>query len=50
MLTTIDQPLAEVAASAPRMVIALARWRAPASVRIDLATELVGRESTARLV
>jgi LacI family transcriptional regulator len=47
MLTTIDQPLAEMAASATKMVIALAGGEAPASLRIDLATELVVRESTA---
>lgn len=46
-LTTIDQPLAEMAATATRMVIALARGEAPTTLRIDLATELVVRESTA---
>jgi len=46
-LTTVDQPLAEMASTATRMVVGLARGEAPASLRIDLATELVVRESTA---
>jgi LacI family transcriptional regulator len=48
-LTTVDQPLAEMAATATRMVLGLARGEAPSSLRIDLATELVVRESTAPL-
>ncbi|MDH2414051.1 LacI family DNA-binding transcriptional regulator [Nocardioides sp. CER19] len=46
-LTTVDQPLAEMAATATRMVLGLARGEAISSLRIDLATELVVRESTA---
>jgi DNA-binding LacI/PurR family transcriptional regulator len=46
-LTTINQPLQEMAATATRMVLALARGEAPANLRIDLATELVVRDSTA---
>ncbi len=46
-LTTIHQPLQEMAATATRMVLALARGEVPANPRIDLATELVVRESTA---
>ena len=46
-LTTIHQPLQEMAATATRMVLALARGEVPANPRIDLATELVIRESTA---
>ena len=46
-LTTVRQPLREMAATAARMVLALARGEEPANRRIDLATELVVRESTA---
>ncbi len=46
-LTTIHQPLKEMAATATRMVLGLAHGRVPANPRIDLATELVVRESTA---
>ncbi|WP_426592460.1 LacI family DNA-binding transcriptional regulator [Cellulomonas sp. McL0617] len=46
-LTTINQPLQEMAATAARMVLALARGETPANMRIDLATELVVRDSTA---
>jgi LacI family transcriptional regulator len=46
-LTTINQPLQEMAATAARMVLALARGETPANLRIDLATELVVRDSTA---
>ena len=46
-LTTINQPLQEMAATATRMVLALARGETPANLRIDLATELVVRDSTA---
>jgi len=45
-LTTINQPLQEMAATATRMVLALARGETPANLRIDLATELVVRDST----
>ncbi len=46
-LTTVRQPLQEMAATAARMVLDLARGEAPSNLRIDLATELVVRESTA---
>lgn len=46
-LTTIDQPLRDMAGTATRMLIDLARGIEPASTRIDLVTELVVRESTA---
>lgn len=46
-LTTVRQPLQEMAATAARMVLDIARGEAPTNLRIDLATELVVRESTA---
>ena len=46
-LTTVHQPLQEMAATAARMVLDLARGEQPTNLRIDLATELVIRESTA---
>ncbi|WP_459644057.1 LacI family DNA-binding transcriptional regulator [Kineococcus sp. NUM-3379] len=46
-LTTVRQPLREMAATATRMVLSLARGEVPTNLRIDLATELVVRESTA---
>ncbi len=46
-LTTVRQPLQEMAATAARMVLDLARGEEPRNLRIDLATELVIRESTA---
>ena len=46
-LTTIRQPLAEMAATAARIVLDLARGRQPAATRIELATELIIRSSTA---
>jgi LacI family transcriptional regulator, xylobiose transport system transcriptional regulator len=46
-LTTIRQPLAQMAATAARMVLELARGVQPAQSRLELATELVVRESTA---
>jgi DNA-binding LacI/PurR family transcriptional regulator len=46
-LTTIRQPLAQMAASAARLVLALARGEQPAQTRVELATELIIRESTA---
>jgi LacI family transcriptional regulator, xylobiose transport system transcriptional regulator len=46
-LTTIRQPLAQMAASAARLVLALARGEHPTQTRVELATELVVRESTA---
>jgi len=46
-LTTIDQPLVSMAVTATRMVVALARGEDVPLRRVDLATELVVRESTA---
>ena len=48
-LTTIRQPLAQMAATAARLVLSLARGEHPRQTRVELATELVVRESTARL-
>jgi LacI family xylobiose transport system transcriptional regulator len=46
-LTTVHQPLAEMADMAARMVIDMGRGRMPAALRLDLATSLVVRQSTA---
>jgi LacI family transcriptional regulator len=46
-LTTIDQPLQEMAGTATHMVLDLARGQSLRNSRIDLVTELVVRESTA---
>jgi LacI family transcriptional regulator len=46
-LTTIRQPLIDMATVAAEMVVAMARGEEPAQTRIELATELVIRESTA---
>jgi DNA-binding LacI/PurR family transcriptional regulator len=46
-LTTVNQPLRDMAGAATRMLLDLARGHEPASTRIDLVTELVVRESTA---
>jgi len=46
-LTTIRQPLTEMAVTAARLVLGLAHGTAPAQTRVELATELVLRESTA---
>ena len=46
-LTTIRQPLIDMATAAAEMVLAIARGDEPAQTRIELATELVIRESTA---
>jgi DNA-binding LacI/PurR family transcriptional regulator len=46
-LTTVRQPLAEMAATAARMVLGMAEGTEPRNPRIDLAVELVVRESTA---
>jgi LacI family xylobiose transport system transcriptional regulator len=46
-LTTVRQPLGEMAAAAARIVLDLGRGRRPAATRIELATELVLRSSTA---
>ena len=47
-LTTVRQPLAEMGAAAAELVVALARGEQPRHTRLELATELVVRESTAR--
>jgi LacI family transcriptional regulator, xylobiose transport system transcriptional regulator len=46
-LTTIRQPLVEMAVAATRMVLALARREAHTQTRVELATNLVVRQSTA---
>jgi LacI family transcriptional regulator len=46
-LTTIRQPLVEMAVAATELVIALANGEEPTRTRLELATELVVRESTA---
>jgi LacI family transcriptional regulator len=46
-LTTINQPLLDMAGTATRMLLDLARGDRLATTRIDLVTELVVRESTA---
>lgn len=46
-LTTVNQPLQDMAGTAARMLLDLARGAGPATSRIDLVTELVVRESTA---
>lgn|SRR5690625_3853342 len=46
-LTTVRQPLREMAAMATEMVLSMAKGAAPTNTRIDLATELVVRKSTA---
>ena len=46
-LTTVRQPLVEMAETAAELVLDLARGETPAQTRIELATELVVRESTA---
>lgn len=46
-LTTVNQPLREMAGLATRMLLDLSAGRKPPSLHVDLATELVVRESTA---
>lgn len=46
-LTTIRQPLAQIAVTAARLVLTLASGVQPAQTRLELATEIVVRESTA---
>jgi LacI family transcriptional regulator len=46
-LTTVDQQLPQMAVLATRLLIDLARGVEPATTRVDLATELIVRESTA---
>jgi DNA-binding LacI/PurR family transcriptional regulator len=45
-LTTVRQPLREMAGTATRMLLDLARGIEPVMTRVDLATELVVRESS----
>ncbi|WP_344967347.1 LacI family DNA-binding transcriptional regulator [Salinactinospora qingdaonensis] len=46
-LTTVRQPLTEMAEEATRMALSLSRGERPANLRLDLATSLVVRHSTA---
>jgi LacI family transcriptional regulator len=46
-LTTIRQPLMDMAEAAAELVLAMARGEPPTQPRVELATELVIRESTA---
>jgi DNA-binding LacI/PurR family transcriptional regulator len=46
-LTTIRQPLMDMATAAAEMVVAMASGAEPAQTRVELSTELVVRESTA---
>lgn len=46
-LTTVHQPLKDMAAAAIELALALAAGESPARTRIEVATELVVRESTA---
>ena len=46
-LTTVNQPLREMAGAATRMLLDLAQGIQPSTTRIDFVTELVVRESTA---
>ncbi|WP_435109658.1 LacI family DNA-binding transcriptional regulator [Nocardiopsis synnemataformans] len=46
-LTTVRQPLTEMAEEATRMALTLARGGTPANLRLDLATDLVVRRSSA---
>jgi len=48
-LTTIRQPLMDMADQATRLVLSLARGEHPPSTRIDLATSLIVRSSTAAI-
>jgi LacI family transcriptional regulator len=46
-LTTVRQPLAQMAIAGARLALRLARGERPTQTRVELATELVIRESTA---
>ena len=46
-LTTVRQPLVEMAVAAAELVLEMANGDAPSQARLELATELVVRESTA---
>ncbi|MEU6850349.1 LacI family DNA-binding transcriptional regulator [Actinacidiphila alni] len=45
-LTTVRQPLTEMAEAAARLVLDLSRGKEPSTLRVDLATRLVERSST----
>ena len=47
-LTTIRQPLVEMAVAAAELVLSMADGKPPARPRTELTTELIVRESTAR--
>ncbi len=46
-LTTVRQPLIEMAEAAAELVLGIARGEEPAQTRVELSTELIVRESTA---
>ena len=46
-LTTVRQPLVQMAVTAAELVLTMARGEQPSQTRVELATELVLRESTA---
>jgi DNA-binding LacI/PurR family transcriptional regulator len=46
-LTTVHQPLTEMAAAATEMALALGRGERPAQTGVELATTLTVRQSTA---
>lgn len=46
-LTTVRQPLVDMAVAASELVVRLARGEPPGQARVELATELIVRESTA---
>lgn len=48
-LTTVRQPLTEMAETAARLVVGLSRGQEPSALRMDLATSLIERSSTAPL-
>jgi LacI family transcriptional regulator/LacI family xylobiose transport system transcriptional regulator len=45
-LTTVRQPLTDMAATATRLVLAVARGEEPENRRVELATDLIVRDST----
>jgi len=45
-LTTVRQPLMEMAEAAARLVVSISRGERPTNLRVDLATSLVVRQST----
>jgi DNA-binding LacI/PurR family transcriptional regulator len=46
-MTTVRQPLVQMGATAANLIVALAAGRRPDQLRVELATELIVRESTA---